>query len=334
VQREGTPDDGLWVDRFLATRPGLQHESLVLERAHLAHHDPLVWHMDEPIADPAVIPAFLLAQRARAAGAVVMLSGMGADELFGGYRRYGLLANLRHAQRCPDGLWAALGLVAGWLQRQNAGGARRLVVNGARWLAAARDPWPLGYLNLVGYFTPTEIDQWVGAAWREPLQHKLLAACGDAPPSGGAAQAIDMPGYLASHNTLYMDKASMAASIEVRVPFLTPRLANFAHGLPEALRYTNRQEKVLLKQLCAQRIDAGIAYRPKAGFALPVRAWLQDTLNPAANQQLITSLRDILPADKLVALLAQHSSQQADHTMKIWALMHLARWREQFLAGA
>ncbi|MEB3330045.1 MAG: asparagine synthase (glutamine-hydrolyzing) [Candidatus Sericytochromatia bacterium] len=333
LSAEGTADDGRWVDHFLATRPGLRHESLVLQADQLASYDRLVWHLDEPIADPAIVPAYLLAERARQAGAVVMLSGMGADELFGGYRRYGLIAAIERLRQVPGPLRGALGLVAGMLQRQRAGALRRLGVNVSRLQAAAGTPWPLGYLNMTGYFEGVEIDALVGPSWREPLRGKLGAAVGGAPASGLTAQQLDLPGYLASHNLMYMDKASMAASVEVRVPFLTPRLAGFALGLPEALRYANRQEKVLLKALCARVVDPAIAHRPKAGFAMPVRAWLSAMLTDEEVSRLLAGLEGWLPSGEVRRVVAEHRDGRADHTMKVWALLHLARWREAFLVA-
>jgi asparagine synthase (glutamine-hydrolysing) len=85
---EGVADDGLWADRFAAAHPGLDHRSLVLAPDLYERYRELIWNLDEPIADSATVPAFLLAQEARRAGAVVMLSGMGGDELFAGYSRY------------------------------------------------------------------------------------------------------------------------------------------------------------------------------------------------------------------------------------------------------
>jgi asparagine synthase (glutamine-hydrolysing) len=328
--REGTEDDGRWVDHFLLTRPSLRHEQLVLRPDQLELFDRLVWHLDEPIADPAILPAFLLAERARQAGAVVMLCGMGADEVFGGYKRYGLMAGVERLQGLPATLKGAAAMTGAMLQRHRAVAARRLGVNIGRLAAAATEPWPLGYLNLTGYFAAPEIDALVGEGWREPLSAKLLSAVDGAPPSGDAAQRLDLLGYLASHNLLYMDKASMAASVEVRVPFLTPKLVRFALGLPEALRYANRQEKILLKALCAQVVDPAIARRPKAGLALPLRSRLAEVLTREASDRLIEGLCDIVGRVAVSRLLDDHLAGRMDHGMKVWALMHLARWRQTF----
>jgi asparagine synthase (glutamine-hydrolysing) len=328
--REGTEDDGRWVDHYLSTRPGLRHEQLVLRPDQMTHLDRLVWHLDEPIADPAIVPAFLLAERARQAGASVMLSGMGADEIFGGYKRYGLMATVERLRGLPPALKGAAMTLGTLLQRRRAGAVRRLGVNLGRLSAAVNEPWPLGYLNLTGYFAAPEIDMLVGSAWREPLRAKLLAAVDGAQASGGAAQMLDLPGYLASHNLLYMDKASMAASVEVRVPFLTPRLVCFALGLPQALRYTSRQEKVLLKRLCAEVVEPAIAYRPKSGFSMPVRSWLAGVLAAEASDRPFDCLDDLVPRAVAARLVEDHLSCRSDHSMRLWALFHLVKWRMAF----
>lgn len=334
---EGLADDGFWADRFAREHPSLHYHSAVLSPDLYGQYKDLVYHVDEPIADPAIGPAYLLAKQAREAGAVVMLSGMGGDELFGGYSRYAAVQLMAAANQVPTAARGALLSVANGMQAISSGPLKRRINHAQRFCQSTLEPWPLTYVNLLGHYSPQEIDVLAGPNWREPYQHKLqavLAGFEEASPLT-QAQRLDLKGFLASHNLIYSDKASMAASVEVRVPFLDYRLAEFAFSLPDALRATHAEEKVLLKQLCASLVGPGYAYRKKAGFAMPVRSWLQGALRPEVGRVLTQGrVAALFDRPVLQRLLDDHDHGRLENTWKLWTLLTLDTWLERFEVAA
>jgi asparagine synthase (glutamine-hydrolysing) len=330
---EGVGDDGRWADHFVGRHPGLRHHTFVLAPDHYDCYKRLVWNMDEPIADTAIVPAFLLAQEARRAGAVVMLSGMGADELFAGYRRYSAVQLQGFTDGLPRPVQRAGRALALGLQRFGNGPVRRRASHLERFLQASEVPWPTRYMSFIGHFGACEVDDLVGREWREPFTAKLTSVLDGFHEASLMAQAqrLDLKGFLASHNLIYSDKASMAASVEVRVPLLDYRLAELAFSLPEALRASRGRQKVLLKALCAKLVDPEIAYRPKAGFAMPARSWLRTSLRGEVERALGEGrVAEVCDRAALRRLLEGHYAGRAENTWKLWTLLTLDLWLERF----
>jgi asparagine synthase (glutamine-hydrolysing) len=332
-QYEGIPDDGVWADRFAAAHPALRHHSLVMSADLYDQYKALIWHLDEPIADSAIVPAFLLAQKAREAGAIVMLSGMGGDELFGGYSRYAAVQALAVADALPSPATSALLAVATGMQRLASGPVKRKASHAQRFFQSAKDGWPISYVNLLGQFAPQEVDALAGPGWREAYEAKMAAVLAGFEGASRLVQAqrLDLKGFLASHNLIYSDKASMAASVEVRVPLLDYRLAEFAFALPDAMRATRGEEKVLLKQLCARMVGSDYAYRKKAGFAMPIRSWLRDHLRPEVERALTQGrIAALFDRAAMRGLLEDHYGGRRENTWKLWTLLNLDLWLERF----
>lgn len=330
---EGIADDGRWADHFVERHPGFHHQTLVMTPDLYDCYRRLVWNLDEPIADTAIVPSFLLAQEARKAGAVVMLSGMGADELFGGYRRYSAVQVRGLTDSLPRAVRQGVLSLAGSLHRFGNGPLRRRASHWQRFLQASDVAWPARYMSFIGHFSATEVDELVGPEWKEPYTAKLRSVLDGFQEASllTQAQRLDLKGFLASHNLLYSDKASMAASVEVRVPFLDYRLAELAFSLPEALRASRGRQKVLLKALCAKLVGPEVAYRPKAGFAMPARSWLRTSLRGEVERALRGGrITEVCDRAALCRLLEGHYAGRAENTWKLWTLLTLDLWLECF----
>lgn len=333
IAPEGVEDDGRWADRLLSRHPPDRRAQLVLTPDHCSCYEALTWYLDEPVADPAIVPTYLLARRARELGAVVMLSGMGADEVFGGYRRYSLWPIWSALGASGRGAVATLGAAAAVGQRLPSPATRRRATYLSRLAGALDEGWPISYAAMVGQITPSEVDALAGREWRDGLGAKLARTLAGWEHASwlNQAQRLDLKGFLASHNLLYADKASMAASVEVRVPFLDPRVVEAALALPEHQRATLRAQKPWLKGSCARLVGPDIAYRAKAGFTLPVRAWLQSHLREGLEARLRGErLASVLRAEAVHATLDDHFAGRADNTWKLWTLLTLDLWLERF----
>src|SRR5207247_679322 len=138
--------------------PRLRHHSIVMAPDLYDCYKRLIWNLDEPIADTAIVPTFLLAQEARRAGAVVMLSGMGGDELFGGYRRYSAVQLQGLAEGLPRPMRRGALAIALGLQRFGNGPLRRRASHLERFLQASQVPWPTRYMSFIGHFGADEVD--------------------------------------------------------------------------------------------------------------------------------------------------------------------------------
>ncbi|HYM13720.1 MAG TPA: asparagine synthase (glutamine-hydrolyzing) [Bryobacterales bacterium] len=311
-------------------------------RAQVAELLPrLLYFADEPLADPAIINTYLICRQARQDGAIVLLSGQGADELLGGYRRH--LAPLLNARlgRMPAPL-------------------RRAVARAARRLPAARPGQAGGALRRMRkMLTPLDRPpleqfiqycQWLTDEETNSLLHPdVVAALGNHRPSEETAQLLDqspspalldrmlyrdLKTFLPALNLTYTDKMGMAASVEARVPYLDRELAEFAWRLPARQKIRGRTGKWLLREAMRGVLPEGVLRRPKTGFGAPVRQWMRrelremagDLLSPAA-----LAASGLFSVTGVESLRARFERGEGDHGYSVWALLVFQLWREVFL---
>jgi asparagine synthase (glutamine-hydrolysing) len=303
----------------------------------------LIWHMDEPIADSAMVTTYLVSRLARES-VTVILSGVGGDEIFGGYRRY-LSDNLqRHYQHLPGfirNIWLPKALNrlpqdrhSGW--RNNVRYAAAFV-NTAGWDRVTR------YSRHVGVFSPEAAAEILGSATAaqhphhqvpssETLRH-YFGRCSDC---DGLNQLIyvDLKTSLPDDLLLLTDKMSMAASIECRAPFIDSELIELTGRMPSNLKVHGLTLKYLLKKAVQPWLPAEILRRKKRGFGAPVGSWLrkdlrflvQETLSPDQVRK-----RGIFDPAAVQSIITAHDSQRRDHTDHLLSLINLELWSRIFL---
>ena len=336
---EGGTDD-LPYARKVASHLGLAYDELILSADVVDILPKLVWHLDEPIADPAVIPAFLVSQRA-ATQAKVLLSGMGGDELFGGYRRHLSEELLSRFAQVPGIVRRRIGTIVDALP---SGGAAPFVssIRHAKKLMKIADSHPQDrYI---------ESCMWMDAALRLSLFSKELGdtvrnspvdlrhreAFYEFGPQDRLTQMLylDTRVYLPGHNLNYTDKMSMAASVEVRVPFLDNDLVDFAFSLPGAMKVRGLHGKYILKRALEGIVPREIITRAKTGFAAPIRGWLRHDLREMVADTLSPNRiarRGLFDPKSVNALLAEQNGARSDRSYNIWALLHLELWMQSVL---
>jgi asparagine synthase (glutamine-hydrolysing) len=301
----------------------------------------LLYFLDEPLADPAIINTYLIAQQARADGTIVLLSGQGADELLGGYRRHlGPLLTAR-AGWLPPGVRSAVGRAAAQLPAGQPGAIGGVLRRGRKLLA------PLGESPL-GQFTAH--CQWLNDAETTALLYPDLAAtlAGRRPSDGTRAWLDrspsselldrmlyrDLKTFLPALNLTYTDKMGMAASVEARVPFLDLEFASFAWQLPPQQKIRGRRGKWLLREALRGVLPEGVLRRPKTGFGAPVRQWMRRDLKALSDELLSPAAvraTGWLSAPGVEALRSRFEAGQGDLGYSLWALLILQVWREVFL---
>jgi asparagine synthase (glutamine-hydrolysing) len=330
---EAMPDD-LGYARQVAARFGVDlHEiEIAPDVQNLLPH--LTYHLDEPIGDPAAINTYLICMAARDAGVKVMLSGMGADELFAGYRKHraNLLA-LRY-QGLPWALRAPVRAVVDRLPVATSRRGYRSVRFAKRFLSFAELPEETAFrrsytmydrLELLGLVDPDlagTVDEVLGEhgeVYRDTtLNDHVNRMC-----------LADARLFLPGLNLTYTDRSSMAASIEVRVPFVDVEVVKAAFALPGHRKVGGGHGKLALKQAAAEVLPREIVYRPKGLFSAPLRAWMSRDLAPlvreVVNDGVLVS-SGFLQRDALQRLVAEDAAGREDRAKHLWHVLTLEYW--------
>jgi asparagine synthase (glutamine-hydrolysing) len=320
---------GIAVD---ATRPDLDESSyaqIVAQHLETDHHAfelrsehvlPLVAasapYMDEPVSDPAVIPTFKLAELARR-HVTVVLTGEGADEMWGGYDVFRKAEFVARYRRLPG--WFRHG-VADPILGVLPGPAARLV-------QASRTPTYLARLSHFGREARRALYTAEGnTALAFALDSDEPVALDTSDPFGSVARDL-MEGHLAERLLLKVDRTTMANSLEARVPFLDNHLVDFAFRVPARLKVRGPIRKYLLRRACARLLPPAIARRPKHAFDLPCSQLLRNELRSLMNDVIAERIvPDLLDARKVATLWDRHRTSVADHSTQLWALLTLGLW--------
>lgn len=290
----------------------------------------LLARFDEPFADSSAIPTFLVSRLARQL-VTVSLSGDGGDELFAGYTSYPALRAYRHLDRLPALLRRPVFNVAGRIVREHD--------RGGGFVRRATMPAEMRYFSLKYGHTP------LSSLTEGSLSQKFLSFLGETDDVGwqealvddgsvSRAQFLDQTTYLVDDILTKVDRSSMAVSLEVRVPLLDHVFAEYVNGLPLNYKMRGRQLKLLLKQIAQPYLPAGIFARPKQGFAVPLRGWLDGPLRSLVTERLLgdeTGLFDVHGVRRLLELL--HDGHR-DLSPRVWALLALATWADGAHADA
>ncbi len=321
--------------RQVANLLGTEHHEIVVKPDVVSLLPKLLWHMDEPVADSAFITTYLVSEFARR-DVKVILSGVGGDELFGGYRRYLGDHYVRKLQRLPRPL-------------------RRLLANAAGLLPSDRHSKVLNTLRLArGLLTSAELS--ADERYRHYLQvldrDTVRALTRDAPGSSDALAvafaaaghddalnrmfAVDAETQLPDDMLLLTDKMSMAVSLECRVPLLDRALVEMAASIPAELKVKNGRLKHLMKNALADTFPAEILDRKKRGFGTPMGAWLKRDLAPVLRELLspaAVNARGLCDAAVVSRLMADHDAARIDGTDALLSLMNLEIWSRMMLDG-
>jgi asparagine synthase (glutamine-hydrolysing) len=327
--------------RTVASQLGTDHTELVVSAADARAVIPELPQLyDEPFADASQIPTYLVSRLARSE-VTVSLSGDGGDELFAGYERY------RFAHR----LWPRLAAVPMPLRRLSAVSLRGL---SPCWRGAAFGQAPGAadrmdkLADLCEAPSPEAAYHRLVSTTRDPRM--LVLGDGEQPgelerllTAQNAMQPVermllaDTMVYLPDDLLTKLDRASMAVSLEGRVPLLDHRVVEFAWTLPLGFKLRNGSGKWLLKEVLRKYLPRSVVARPKMGFEVPIGEWLRGPLRPWADQLLEPQrLRagGVFKAEPVVHLWARHRSGRGDSTHLLWSVLMFEAWRDSWRAAA
>lgn len=320
--------------RRVAQLYGTDHHEILVRPDVVALLPRLLWHMDEPMADTAFITTYLVSEFARRE-VTVILSGVGGDELFGGYRRY--LGN-HYAARFTR-LPAALRNLA-----KEAG--RRLPADRhSPWLNVARlaksflesvdlsfDERYRAYLQIMDRSLASRLLAGAAPADWDPLVEAFAGSRQD--DACNQMLAVDMASQLPDDLLLLTDKMSMAVSLECRVPLLDHELLEMAATMPENVKIRGGVLKAAMKKALADRLPPDILHRKKRGFGTPMGAWLKGELAGLLEKLLapeVLRARGLFDAGVVAQLLADHRASRRDYTEALLSLLNFEIWARIYL---
>jgi asparagine synthase (glutamine-hydrolysing) len=300
-----------------------------------------VWHLEEPVADPAAISTFLICREARKR-MPVMLSGMGGDEVFAGYPRYLAHQISRGLNVLPRPVLHLLDhAVAGVARPGRPGRLRGPRRNLWKFMRGAGLPPLEHYLAYTSYHRRSDLDGLLMPDVRHELasydplatHRRHLERARDADPLSQLLY-LDAKTFLPCLNLTYTDKMGMAASVEVRVPLLDDELVHLAAAIPSSLKLKGLRRKYIFKRSQEGTLPRDIIWRRKAGFGAPIRAWLERDLAPIVDDLLSNSSlrrRGLIDPAAVKRMRDDNAAARADNSLQIYALLSLELWFQTFI---
>lgn len=326
----------------IATHLGTNHHEFIIEPNHIFHLLPRLadWY-DEPFSDISQIPTFLVSKMTRQE-VTVALSGDGGDELFAGYSRYFKLSQrLRRLGKVPRALRPILSIIAGM--------PPLLLNSSLAYLPPKLTKLTKKLRTLSRTLGSDDIeDQYrqIISRWENPLElvpdatgesvtiHSDQTLAEDFPDPITRMQYCDMMTHLPDDILVKVDRASMAVSLEVRVPILDHRIVEFAWSLPRHMKIRDGQSKWLLRQLLYKYVPADLFERPKMGFGIPLDQWLRGPLREWAEDLLSENAlkkSGLLNPAPIRKRWQEHLSGTHNRTRSLWTVMMLQTWQDRWM---
>ena len=287
--------------------------------------------LDEPMGDSSIFPTFLLSEFTRR-HVTVALGGDGSDELLMGYRAFDMFRGLWKYDRVPRPLRAlASGLARTVL------GPQRTPWTRSRWLVRQGDVEPehrqLSYLGAFRGDSSWILAPEIRAGYdQRPLLDRVEGFPSFAGPRSAANRTVAAyaQGYLLEDILVKVDRASMAASLEARSPFLDPDLVDLIGRMPEELKLRGRTRKYILRRLMRGRLPDETIDRPKQGFGIPLGEWLRGALAPLVEEYLDADrirANGLLDADRVRRIVDGHRERRGDYGNALWVMLQFELWQ-------
>ena len=297
----------------------------------------MIWQLDEPLADPAPLNVLYISRLARKRGIKVLLSGAGGDDLFTGYRRHLAHKYEKYWSWMPSILRHKLDNFSQKVNQKNSFGRRlnRLfqyagedattrLINYFAW-ARRSDLLPLYNQDTKRIIKNVRAEQPIFDFF-ETIDSNVS--------SMDSLLALEQQFFLADHNLIYTDKMSMAAGLEVRVPFLDTDLVDFAARIPDKYKQNGRSGKWILKKAMEQYLPNDVIYRPKTGFGAPLRRWikydLKDMINEYLSKKSIEN-RQLFDSRNISRLIKENDRGYRDNTYILFSLLCIEIWCRRYL---
>ena len=331
--------------RTLAKRFATDHHEVIIGQQEMQRFLPeLVFHQDEPLADPVCVPLYYVSKLARDTGTIVVQVGEGADEIFAGYdwfRKYVRINELfwQQAEKLPLSLRHSLAALAKPLMEASFN--KRTAIELARRLGAGEPLFWGGAIvfdedfksRLLSNEMSASLD---GLSSYNAVKNHLDHVARVRPDSDFAARMSYLELKLRLPELLLMrvDKITMATSVEARVPFLDHHLVEYAMSLPVDLKIKGASGKHILKRALEKVLPADLLYRPKRGFGAPIREWFRGAGGEMLGGLIMNSSirrRELFDYEFIARLIEEHRSGKRNWSFHLWALLNVSLWYERWI---
>lgn len=333
------PDDVEWA-RKVNQQLDTDYHEIILQPDVVDLLPKLVYHMDEPAIDMA-IPSYLVSKAARET-LRVMLSGMGGDEVFAGYPRQlamklaGAFDPVPQLLRRPMMRAVEYALPGGLPGKLTAP-----LRNAKKFARSASLDFENRYLGYETYFTDEGKQRLYTDDLRQATREldayaahrRYFARAKDAAPLNRLLY-VDLKTFLPCLNLMTTDKTSMAANLEVRVPFLNQEMLELTARMPPDLKLKGLKRKYILKKAVEQMLPREVVWRKKAGFGAPIRSWLRGALRPMVEDLLSEQTikrRGLFRADEVRRVIDANLSGREDYNLQVFQLLNLELWQRTFI---
>jgi asparagine synthase (glutamine-hydrolysing) len=331
--------------RAIANRFNTDHHEVVIGSDEMEKFLPdLVYHQDEPIADPVCVPLYYVSKLARETGTVVVQVGEGADEIFAGYDWFGkyLRINERfwtHAEHLPQFARRATTVLA--LPVMEKAFKKRTAIEIARRFGAGEALFWGGAIVYDEGFKQQLLSNRQRASYdglssydvvREYLEH--VAEVWPSSDFAGRMTYLELKLRLPELLLMRVDKITMATSVEARVPFLDHHLVEYALGISRDRKVEGRSGKHILKQALEGILPHDVLYKRKRGFGAPIKEWFGGVTGEMLDARLLNSSlrkRDYFDYSFVSRLIDEHRRGTRDWSFHLWCLLNLSLWYERWV---
>lgn len=333
------PDDIKWSRRVAELFPVKYHETIL--KPDITDLLPkLVYHQDAPVIDMA-IPSYLISQQARATQKV-MLSGMGGDEIFAGYPRQAAMQVAGLTDIVPSAVRRPLMKT---FDRILYGGVRGKLTaplrNAKKFARSAGADFESRYLGFGTYFSDDLKRKVYANGLRGEMKgfdafryHKRYFETSKSFSPLNRLLYVDFKTFMPALNLDTTDRTSMAANLEVRVPFLNNEIVELSAKIPTKYKIKGLKRKYILKKATESLLPKEVIWRKKAGFSAPVRSWLRTSLKPMVNDLLseeTINRRGLFDYKEIKNIIDLTLSGREDYNLQVFQLLNLEIWMQQFL---
>lgn len=308
---------------------GVEHIVKIVSPEEYADAVPkIMWYLDDPVADPSLVPLYFVAQEARKHVKVV-LSGEGADELFGGYTIYKEPLSLAPFEKIPTPLRRGLGQLSKVLPDGMKG--KSLLNRGSMTMEERY----YGNARSFNFDQIKRVIPWAKPEWdHREVTAPIYAQSRHMDPVA-RMQHLDLFTWMRGDILVKADKINMAHSLELRVPFLDREVFKVAETIPYDMKISHGTTKYALRKAMEQIVPAHVLHRKKLGFPVPMRHWLAgDELFGWAQDQITASQTDdIFNKTAVMQMLNEHRAGASDHSRRLWTVLAFMVWHGIFVEG-
>jgi asparagine synthase (glutamine-hydrolysing) len=336
---EAMPDDAVYA-RKVAKRFGINLHEIEISPDIVDLLPRMVDILDEPIGDPGAINTVLMCEAARARGVKVILSGMGADELFGGYRKHLACLMAGRYNRLPAVVRGPARYAVNSLPVSLGGRGLRYPRWAKRFMTFAELPEEARFRRSYTLYDPEDLTALVGPDLLGHVgsvidEHAAIYADNTLDDEVNRMCLADTRLFMAGLNLTYTDRASMAASVEVRVPFVDKVVAEAAFTISGHDKIRGKVQKAALKDAAENWLPREIVHRSKTSFGAPLRAWVRNDLRELIGDVLVAGelvQAGMLRKEALLRLIADEQAGREDYAKQIWQLLSMELWYRQVRA--